>query len=102
MRNFGRQFWKAIVIFEISTLECVNRKDFMQKKTFLNLGLNIPYLGIFRLTFNKIVIMFEISTLEFVKIQSSCKNKNPETLDQNCVMWVFSGGNFINYYHISN
>ena len=58
----------------------------MQKKTFLNLGLNIPYLGIFRLTFNKIVIMFEISTLEFVKIQSSCKNKNPETLDQNCVM----------------
>ena len=46
------QIWKkAIVMFEISILEFVSMQNFQKK--CLNLGLKLPYLGIFELDFLK-------------------------------------------------
>ena len=42
----------------------------MKKQKCLNLGLNMPDLGIFRLEFQKTIVIFEISTLKFVKYES--------------------------------
>ena len=54
----------------------------MKKQKCLNLGLKIPYLGIFGLEFLKAVVIFEISTLKFVKFQNfpkkqKCLNLGP-------------------------
>ena len=67
---FGIEFQKAIVIFEISTLEFVLWQNFANKQKYLNLGPKMPYLGIFGLEFQKTIVIFEISTLKFVKNES--------------------------------
>ena len=50
---FKLDFKKAIVIFEISTLEFVYLQIFVKKQKCLNLGTKMPYLGIFGLAFKK-------------------------------------------------
>ena len=45
------KFAKAIVIFQISTLQFIKTQNFMQKEKMLNLGLKTPYLGIFGMQF---------------------------------------------------
>ena len=45
------EFENNIVIYEISTLKFVQLHNFMKKWIFLNLGPEIPYLGIFGLEF---------------------------------------------------
>ena len=42
-------FRKAIVVFEISVLEFVQVRSFLQNRKTLKLGSNMPYLGIFKL-----------------------------------------------------
>ena len=42
----------------------------MKEQKCLNLGLKMPYLGIFGLKFLKAVVIFEISTLKFVTNES--------------------------------
>ena len=48
-------FWDRIlknyIIFEISTLKFVKLRNFVKKWKCLNLGLKMPYLGIFGLEF---------------------------------------------------
>ena len=43
----GLEFWKTIVIFEISTFEFVKLQNFVKKQKCLNLGPKMPFLGIF-------------------------------------------------------
>ena len=47
LSTFGVEFEKGVVIFEISTLEFFLLQYFAKKQKRLNLGLKIPYLGIF-------------------------------------------------------
>ena len=44
-------------------------QHFVRKSKFLNLGLKMSYLGIFRLKFEKIIVRFEINTLKVAKMQ---------------------------------
>ena len=44
---------------------CTRFAKFCEKQLCLNLGLKMPYLGIFGLVFKKTIVIFEISTLEF-------------------------------------
>ena len=46
-------FRKAIVVFEISTLEFVQMQSFLQNRKTLNLGSTMLYFGIFKLEFEK-------------------------------------------------
>ena len=48
---FEMQFWKFIVIFEINTLQFFRLHSFSGKLKSLDLGPQMPYLGIFRLHF---------------------------------------------------
>ena len=50
---FGQQFWKTIVIFEVSALEFVLLQSLVQKLKSLNLGTKMPDMGIFRLELEK-------------------------------------------------
>ena len=43
---FGREFWKAIFIFEINTIKFVKLQNFAKKQKWLNMGLKMPYLVI--------------------------------------------------------
>ena len=60
---------KALVIFEISTLEFVKVKEnhAERKKLWHKI---LYHLGTFRLEFEKAIAKFEISTLQFFKMQS--------------------------------
>ena len=62
----GKNFEKAYVIFEISTLKFVYLQNFTKKHKCLNVGPKMPDLDIFRLEIENNVVIFEISTLEFV------------------------------------
>ena len=53
---------------------CQNAK-FLRKKTFVNLGPRIPYLGIFRLKFQKNIIIIGFGILEFFEIQKFVQAK---------------------------
>ena len=48
---FGLEFQKTIFIFEISTLEFVKLQKFVKNLKWLNLGQQMPYLGILGLEF---------------------------------------------------
>ena len=69
----GLEFWKATVIFQISTLEFVKLQNFVKKSKCLNWRPKNPYLGIFGLEFLKTMVIFEISTFKFVKLQNVMK-----------------------------
>ena len=62
----GKNFKKAIVIFEISTLKPVYLQNFTKKQKCLYLGPDLSVLCIFGLKFENNIVIFEISTLEFV------------------------------------
>ena len=62
----GKNFKKTIVIFEISTLKFVYLTNFTKKQKCLNLGPEMPDLGIFGLELENNIVIFEISTIEFV------------------------------------
>ena len=62
---------KTIAIFEISSFEFAEVKRFMFKKKKLNLGPNLPYLGIFDKNLkNNTIVILDTSTLKFLKKQS--------------------------------
>ena len=62
----GQQFWKTIVIFEVSALGFVLLQSLIQKLKSLNLGTKMPDLGIFRLELENNIALFEISAVELV------------------------------------
>ena len=49
---------------------CLIAKFCKQKQKYLNLGPEMPYLGIFGLEISKTTLIFEISSLKFVKNES--------------------------------
>ena len=65
--NFRVEFWKTIVVFEISTLKFVYLQNFVKKQKCLNLGPKMSYLGIFGIEFWKTFVRFEIGALKFIK-----------------------------------
>ena len=78
---FELEFEKDIVIFEISTFQFVWWQNFLKKQTHLNLGLKMPYLGIFGQEFKK--KLFHIwnqhyggPSLPIKKIKYNKKNQN--------------------------
>ena len=46
---FKMKLEKSIVIFDASTIEFFKMLNFVRNKKVLNLGLKVPYLGIFKL-----------------------------------------------------
>ena len=62
----GRNFKKAIVIFQIYILEYVSLENFTKKQKCLNLGQKVPVLGIFELEIENNIVIFEINIAEFV------------------------------------
>ena len=66
----GKNFKKAIVIFEISTLKFVYVQNFTQKQKCLNLGPKMFCLSTFGLESENNIVIFEISTLEFIQLQN--------------------------------
>ena len=112
---FGSKFIKISVIFEISNQypEICLISKFLEKKKkkSLNSGPKIPYLNIFRPEFFK--NYYHISNMhpqiwQIVKLCRKTKTPNFVTknawvdiFDQECLIWVFLGKNFlINYCHI--
>ena len=65
---FGLEFYKTVVIFEISTLKFVYFQHFGKKTKMPKLEPKMPYLGILRLE-------FQISTLKFVYLQNFAKKQ---------------------------
>ena len=74
----------------------------MKKQKCLNLGPNMPYLGIFGLDLKKkTIVIFEISTLKFVSLENFAEKKKCLNLgskmsylgifDQKCLICVFLG-----------
>ena len=61
----GKNFRKTIVVFEISTLKFVYLQNFTKNQKCLNLGPNMPDLGILRLELENNIIIFEVRTLKF-------------------------------------
>ena len=47
-----------------------NYKISQKKQKFLNLGLKVPYFGLFRQEFEKAIVISEMSALEFLKDES--------------------------------
>ena len=62
----GRNFKKAIVIFQVSILEYVSLQNFTKKQKCLNLGRKVPVLGIFGLEIENNIGISEINIVEFV------------------------------------
>ena len=62
----GENFKKTFVIFENSSLKLIYLQNFTEKEKCLNLGPEMPDLGIFGQEFENNIVIFEISTLEFV------------------------------------
>ena len=67
---FGQQFWKIIVIFEISTLEFSLLESFVQKIKSLKFGTKNARSSYFGARIWKYYCVFEISVLKFVLLQS--------------------------------
>ena len=67
---FGQQFWKTIVIFEISTLEFALLQSFEQRIKILKFGTKMPDFPYFGAGIWNIIVIFEISVLEFALLQS--------------------------------
>ena len=63
---FGIEFWKTIVIFEVSILKYVKLKKFAKKQKCLNYGPKMPYFGIFGQYFKKSILILKIGILKFV------------------------------------
>ena len=68
------QFWKVIVIFEISTLE------FVKMQSLINLGPKMSYLRISQLELEKTIIILEVCILEFFEMQKLVKIKETSNL----------------------
>ena len=71
---FEMQFWKVIVIFEISTLE------FVKMQSLINLGPKMSYLRISQLELEKTIIILEVCILEFFEMQKLVKIKETSNL----------------------
>ena len=71
----GKNFKKAITIFEISTLKFIYLHKFMKRKC-LNDGPKINDSGNFGQEFKNNIAIFEISTFKFVYLQIFTKNQN--------------------------
>ena len=79
-------FWARILKMLLSYLKSAPSnlsiwKISRKKKSCLNLGPKIPYLGVFRLVFSKSIVIFEISSFEFDQLQNFArKTKMPEMI----------------------
>ena len=64
--------------FKILCCEYKFRISLVLKKVSkaLNLESKMPYLGVFRLSFEKAVIIFDIATLEFTEAQGFVQGQN--------------------------
>ena len=63
----GLQFWKAIIVFQISTFEFVKMQGFLwNKKKVIILAPKMPNLGIFQQKLEIFIIILETSLPEFV------------------------------------
>ena len=60
---------KALSHLKSAPSNLSNYKISQKKQKFLNLGLKVPYFGLFRQEFEKTIVTVEISTLEFVSIK---------------------------------
>lgn len=69
-------FWKAIAIFETSTLKLVQMQSLKQNKNTFNSQAKITYLGSF---IKRNLVILEIRTLKFFKMQTL--NQNKKTLN---------------------
>ena len=71
---WARIFKKAIVIFEISTLNFVYLQNLAKKKQkCLNLEQKMSYLGKFGIVIKKTTVILEINTLKYVYLQNFAK-----------------------------
>ena len=62
----------------------------MKKQKCLNLGPNMPYLGIFGLDLKKkTIVIFEISTLKFVSLENFAEKKMPKFGIKNVLFGYF-------------
>ena len=96
---FGLEFWKTIVIFEISTFEFFKLQNFAKKQKCINLGPKMPFLGIFDQkcliclflgkNFQKAIVKFEIRILNLSKCKIWRKSKNTYIWDHKSLIWVF-------------
>ena len=68
------QFWKAIVIFEICTLE------FVKMQSLINLGPKMSYLRISQLELQKNIVILEVCILEFFEMQKLVQIKKTSDL----------------------
>ena len=94
---FGAGIWKQYCHISNQHLRICLTAKFRGNKKCLNLGPNMPDLGVFGLEFENNIALFEISTLEFHE-----KRQMPKSGTKNAWFIYFGAGISKQHCHISN
>ena len=85
----GKDFQKAIVMFEINTLKLFFLQNFKEKQKRLNLWPKTPDLGILGWDLKATLSYLKSTPTHLSNSKISRKNKNAWIWDQKCSIWVF-------------
>ena len=98
----GLEFWKAIAIFQISSLKFHKLKNFTKTQKCVSWNENAFFGYLFAKFWKKLLSCFKSAPSNLSNCKIFWRNENTYILDKNGLFQYFSPTIFKNYCHISN